>query len=36
MRAGQEAGVFWETKLPVTDRQEAQARERTRQRSGGR
>lgn len=30
MRAGQEAGVFWETKLPVTDFQEAQARERTR------
>lgn len=30
MRAGQDAGVFWETKLPVTDIQEAQARERTR------
>jgi hypothetical protein len=35
MRAGQEAGMFWETKLPVTDYQEAQARERTRQRSVG-
>ncbi len=30
MRAGHEAGVFWETALPVTDFQEAQARERTR------
>ena len=30
MRAGQAAGVFWETKLPVTDFMEAQARERTR------
>lgn len=33
MRAGQAAGVFWDTRLPVTDFQEAQARERTRRRS---
>lgn len=30
LRAGQSAGAFWETRLPVTDFQEAQARERTR------
>lgn len=34
MRAGQDAGVFWETQLPVTDIQEAQARERTRRTAG--
>jgi hypothetical protein len=33
MHAGQAAGAFWETKLPVTDFQEAQARERTRRNS---
>ncbi|HET6382083.1 MAG TPA: hypothetical protein VFJ58_01720 [Armatimonadota bacterium] len=32
MRAGQQAGAFWETKLPVTDIDEARARERTRSR----
>lgn len=31
VRDGQRAGVFWDTKLPVTDPLEAQARERTRQ-----
>jgi hypothetical protein len=36
MRAGQAAGAFWETKLPVTDLQEAQARERTRRSTAGR
>jgi hypothetical protein len=30
VREGQQAGVFWETKLPVTDPQEARARERGR------
>jgi len=35
-RAGQAAGAFWETKLPVTDYQEAQARERTRRHAGPR
>jgi hypothetical protein len=36
LRAGQAAGVFWDTKLPVTDIQEAQARERTRRMAGSR
>jgi len=36
MRAGQAAGVFWDTKLPVTDLQEAQARERTRRNAASR
>src|SRR5207302_127986 len=31
VRQGQQAGVFWETKLPVTDPMERQARERGRQ-----
>lgn len=30
LRAGHEAGVFWETRLPVTDLHEARARERAR------
>ena len=30
VRKGQQAGVFWETALPVTDPQEKQARERGR------
>jgi hypothetical protein len=36
LRAGEAAGVFWETKLPVTDLQEAQARERTRRSAAAR
>ena len=36
LRAGQHAGVFWNTKLPVTDIEEAGARERTRALGAGR
>lgn len=36
MRAGQAAGAFWETRLPVTDFQEAQARERAKRAAAAR